>query len=163
MREINPKRVLVRPAHEGDGIKLAAVLREADCAELAATHPGQEAGECLEKFIAVSAVSVAAFYDKKPMLLAGIYHPYLLAPYALVWLMTGEIASQKPVAFVKLARFFLREWQAYYGELFNYVDARYIAAQNLISRLGGSIENDGTYFNGQLFLKCTFRRNLWEE
>ena len=153
----------VTPARPGDGVQLAAVLRAQDRAELSATHPGQDPAECLEKFIAASSVSVCVKDGTQPVLLAGVYHPYVQVPCALVWLLSGEKVARRPIAFFKLARFFLHAWTQYYGELFNYVDARYGAALLFAKRLGGILQNDTTYFSGKLFLKCTFRRNTWEE
>jgi len=153
----------IRPAHAEDGNALARVLRAADRAELAATHPGQKPAECLESFIAISAVSVFASYRGTPLLLAGIYRDRQLPSPCVVWLLTGEDVQKHPIRFCKLAQFFLGEWLAYYGTLFNYIDARYTSACKLALRLGGQLENDETYYGGTLFLKCTFRRNLWEE
>ena len=153
----------IRPARAGDGRRLAAVLRSADRAELAATHPGLEPGECLERFIAISDVSLFVSYQNQPLLIAGVYRDTLLPAPALVWMLTGRGVTKFPLRFVKIVRFFLQQWQAYYGTLFNYIDARYTSAWRLARRLGGRLENDHTYYNGQLFLKCIFRRNLWGE
>ena len=153
----------IRPAHAGDGRQLARVLRPEDRAELAATHPGISPGKCLEKFIEVSAVSLFVCYRGKPLLLAGVYRDPVLVTPSIVWLLTGKEVRKHPIRFFKLTRFFLKQWLAYYGDLFNYVDARYWGACKLARRFGGELENDGSYYQGKLFLKCIFRRNLWEE
>lgn len=153
----------IRPARPGDGVKLARVLRAQDKSELAATHPGQNVGKCLEKFIKISRVSVFVSYRGRPFLLAGIYCDDVFAQPALVWLLTGREVNKHPISFFKMGRFFLAQWQAYYGDLFNYIDARYTSACQFAKRLGGRMENDGTYYQGKLFLKCIFRRNLWGE
>ena len=153
----------IRPAVQGDGVKMAKQLRAKDRAELAATHPGKDAGECLEKFRQVSDVCLFVSYQNKPLLLAGIYRDSALISPAIVWLLTGKEVEKHPVCFVKMVRFFLSQWLAYYGALFNYVDARYTAACKLVKKLGAQLENDGTYYAGNLFLKCIFRRNLWGE
>lgn len=153
----------IRPAQPGDGDRLAEQLRPADRAELAATHPGVAPKVCLEKFIEVSSVSLYVSYQDRPLLLAGIYRdPKLISP-CIVWMLTGQEVNHHPVGFVKIVKFFLNQWQSYYGELFNYIDARYSAACKLAKLLGARVEDDGTYYRGKLFLKCIFRRNLWEE
>lgn len=153
----------IRPAVLQDAKLLAAELRTQDRAELQATHPGLDPASCLMRFIEVSDVSICVLYHKRPVLLAGVYRDEKLCSPALVWLLTGEVVSKIPVCFVKLVRFFLAQWQAYYGVLFNYIDSRYEGALKLVRSLGADVENDHTYYSGQLFLKCIFRRNLWEE
>ncbi len=156
-------RAQIRPAQPGDGMKLAKQLRLQDRAELAATHPGKTPGKCLEEFIKISCVSVFVSLKDRPLLLAGIYCDPVFKSPALVWLLTGKAVDKYPICFVKIVRFFFDEWQAYYGSLFNYIDARYTSACSLAKRLGAELENDGTYYQGKLFLKCIFRRNLWGE
>ena len=153
----------IRPARAGDGHRLAAVLRTEDQLELAATHAGMEPSECLERFIEISDVSLFVSYKNQPWLIAGVYRENLFPGAGLVWMLTGNAVSKFPVRFVKIVRFFLQEWLAYYGTLFNYIDSRYTSAWKLARRLGGILENEQTYYSGQLFLKCTFRRNLWGE
>lgn len=156
-------RFEVRTAYPGDGKKLARQLRPKDRAELAATHPGQNPGQCLEKFISVSDVSICVLYRGKPLLLAGIYRDDTFSTPALVWMLTGKEVDKHPVSFVKMVSFFLTQWHAYYGELFNYIDFRYWQACKLAKKLGAVLEDDGTYYQGKLFFKCIFRRNLWGE
>ena len=151
--------LVIRPACAADARRLAAVLRPEDQLELAATHAGIAPDVCLERFIEISDVSLFVSYRNQPLAIAGVYRDTSLPAPALVWMLTGRGVAKFPLRFVKIVRFFLQQWQAYYGTLFNYIDARYTSAWKLARRLGGVLENDQTYYSGQLFLKCTFRRN----
>ena len=155
--------VVLRRARAGDGVALACVLRPADRAELAASHPGREAGALLEEFIACSCESVCLLYQGQPVALAGIYAPVLLGPSACVWLLSGRGIERCPVSFLRVAKKQLAVWNNRYPVLSNEVDARYETAVRFITHLGGQFSGKKSLRCHISFLHFTFRRFPWEE
>lgn len=155
--------IFLRSARPGDGRLLAPFLREADRAELAASHPGREAGELLEEFIRRSSECFLVLYGTEPAALFGVSAPCLLSDRACVWLLSARAVPKMRVSFVRLARRAVKRFLSAYAELYNFTDARYRTAVRFIKRLGGRFDGTSKTCGNVRFLYFTFRRNSWEE
>lgn len=156
-------QILLRPARAGDGRKTAPFLRGEDRAELAASHPAQEAGELLESFIHHSGECFLLLYKGEPAALFGVSAAGWFSPRACVWLLTGRSARHIPLSLVRIGRAAVAYFLTKYPELYNFTDERYAAAQRFIKRLGGRFDGSSKTCGDVRFLYFTFRRNLWEE
>ena len=151
-------QICLRLAHLSDAALLAPHLREADRAELAAVWPGISPEKLLDRFLALSSVSVVLEYRQRPVALGGIYPLTWLGQRACVWLLTGEEIEKIPVTFVRLAKHLLRTWLLRYPVLTNRVDTRYRSAGRLITRLGGIWTGEEELYGGVRFSEFIFRR-----
>lgn len=150
--------ILLRPAQPADCTRLARVLRPADRAELAASHPGQAPAELLEQFVRRSAYAYVLTYHQCPAALFGLAPDGWLGNCACVWLLTGYPVAQIPKTFFRTARRFVAAALLEYAQLYNFADERYAAALRFIRRLGGTF--DGAFYQtpAARFLRFTFRR-----
>lgn len=156
-------QIIIRPAHAGDGEKLAACLRAEDRAELASSHPGEAPADLLESFIRRSRASFFILRKARPAALFGVSAPCWFSLRACVWFLTGESAAKMPVSLVRIGRAAVRYFLTLYPELYNFTDERYPAALRFIKRLGGRFDGSSKTCGNVRFLYFTFRRNSWEE
>lgn len=156
-------QIFLRRARADDGRRLAPFLRPQDRAELAASHPGANVAELLERFIQLSGECFLLLYKGEPTVLFGICAPNWLARRACVWLLTGRCAPRIPLSLMRIGRAALGYFLTKYPELYNFTDERYSAALRFIKRLGGRFDGSSKTCGDVRFLYFTFRRNLWEE
>ena len=150
--------ILLRPAQPADCTLLARVLRPADRAELAASHPGQAPAELLQEFVRRSAHAYVLTYRQRPAAIFGLAPDSWLGNRACVWLLTGDPVAKIPKTFFRTARRFVAAALSEYALLYNFADERYAAALRFVRRLGGTF--DGTFYQtpSARFLRFTFRR-----
>lgn len=151
-------QIILRKSARQDCARLAAVLRPEDRAELAASHPGREAGELMGEFFDRSARCFTLEFKGEVAAVFGLSPGIWLGRRACVWLLSGKSVEKIPKTFVRVARILLGRMLAEYPELYNFADGRYAAALRFIRRLGGSF--DGTFYDtpSARFLGFTFRR-----
>ena len=139
-------QILLRRARREDCLRLAAVLRPEDRAELAASHPAQEPQELL------------VHYEGEPAALFGVAPDVWMGRRACVWLLTGRRVRRIAKTFVRVARALLAGALRRYEGLYNFADGRYAAALRFIRRLGGTFDGTVCQTGCAPFLRFTFRR-----
>lgn len=150
--------ILLRRARREDCLRLAAVLRKEDRAELAASHPAKEPQELLVQFFKRSSACFVLEYRGEPAALFGVAPDVWMGRRACVWLLTGRRVRRIAKTFVRVARALLAGALRRYEELYNFADGRYTAALRFIRRLGGTFDGTVCQTACAPFLRFTFRR-----
>ncbi len=131
------------PANRGHAYKLAPFLREPDIREIEATS-GREPLEALldalerstEARAAVWGEDVGAIFGVAPMGVPGV---------GSIWMLTGEVMSEKPLPFLRRCRFELDAMREKWGTLLNFVDARNSQALKWAQWMGFEIGQPSPY------------------
>lgn len=137
--------VLIEPATLAHAELLAPLLRDADAAEVRASH-GLAPREALVQSVKVSVVSYAMLFNSEVAALFGVA-PYRWRPDAtlavgLCWALTGRAVSRYPKEFWRQSRPALALLRQACPYLLNMVDARYTASLRWLERLGFTISHE---------------------
>lgn len=144
----------MRPLRAGDAWELCQNLRAADEAELIA---GGEVNGPAGVLYAVQ-VSTVAWAFELDGAVGALFGVMQVEPgrYAL-WMLTSELFSAHPRAFVRAIRRNLPCLRRAFGEFFNFIDARYTGALRLAASLGATFGSPINH-NGHVFVPFTFAR-----
>jgi len=151
------KSYRIEPASLALCAQIAPLLRAADKAELAASHPHRSARVCLEMFYKSSSVCLGIYLHGKLAALCGLAAT-ARTNTACVWLLSSSAAAQYPVAYFRAVKHCLQEALRNYENLFNFADERYTAAHRLVTHLGGTVHEAFVRCGKTKFLLFTFRR-----
>ncbi len=140
----------LRQASWGDVAEVAANLREADRAEVAAARGSdvavlRVAREC---WLASRDTSYAWRLGDQAACIFGVEVPTLLGGDARPWMLMTDAVAGQPVAFLRGSRRILGLWTQVFPRMSNYVDARNEAAVRWVEWLGfvvHSAESFGPY------------------
>lgn len=109
--------VVIVPATLEAAFVLATTMREKDVAEM--DRCGLTPLEGLLKAMGASEVACAALYDDVVGAMFGVTRSRTL------WLLTGHLFAQKPLAFAREAKRVLGIFTDAFGPLSNYIDAKH--------------------------------------
>ncbi len=124
----------IRAATPADVAPFAAELRDADRAELEASHGDPAAA--IEQSLAVSGdTGRIAFVGGRRAAMFGLQPLSLLPAVAAPWLLTTPAVERVPVTFARVLRAVSRDW-ARTWTLRTLVDSRYHSALRLLSLTG---------------------------
>lgn len=149
--------VLVPARHE-HAFVLASTMRPADVAELAAC--GQTPLEGLLKSMSLSEYSWAILYDDVVGAVGGVrrMEGAVLGHVDELWMLTGELFGQKPMAFFRVLKQMVATLLERYATLVNVIDARYTGAMRLAEALGATLSEPHPFgIHGEPFVLFTLR------
>lgn len=143
----------MRRAVAGDVDALCASLRAQDAAEVMA---GGEASGADGVRYAVSASDYVWAFELGGAV-GALFGLMAVEPGRMaLWMLTADVFGEKPRPFVRAIRRNL-PWLRTFGELFNFIDARYTGALRLAAALGATFGSPIDR-NGYVFVPFTFAR-----
>ena len=149
--------IIYRRATLEHASELAPLLRQADVAEVLASHDAD--GETvLREGVATSEHAVAMFLGGEIAAIFGLaFRPSTrlsaLGPrFDCVWFLTGRAVDRYPISFIKGGRRIFAAFRRISPRLYNWVDVRYVAAVRLVESFGATLGPPVPHGkNGELF------------
>lgn len=138
MLDVSVHGVHIGPVALGDPQELFDNMRGPDRAEIAASGVS-DALAAVHASVGVSLWSYAARVDGELACLFGVVATNLLRAEGSPWLLGTKVMDRNPVAFMRLAPFFVEEMLGTFSYLHNYVDARNIRAVKWLKHAGFTI------------------------
>ncbi len=134
-------------------------MRPEDAAEVMASD-GVSPVEAIIQSWAASQEAWTVRMNGEPAAMYGAsVHPFgsELAPVAVAWLLTTPVVDRHPVLFVRESKRIVRDLYRRYGDLINYVDARYGKSLRWADCIGFEIHPAIPFGkNGELFHPIVF-------
>jgi hypothetical protein len=143
---------LMRGLQPGDVEQLCANLRAEDAAEVIA---GGEASGADGVRFAVEASDVVWALDLEGAV-GALFGLHAVDGRLVLWMLTARVFGERPRAFLRAIRRHLPTLRAY-GDLFNFIDARYTGALRLAAALGATFGSPIDR-NGHVFVPFHFGR-----
>jgi hypothetical protein len=148
------------PATDAHVLELAHHLRAEDADEGRRSH-GLEPLEFIRHAVTGSPVALAGLLGGRVACITGVGHTNAHGE-ACVWLLTGDVISAEPRAFLRACRPALAKFLEVCPVLFNAIDARYPRAVRWAAWLGFKVGEPvpfGPY--GEPFFPIEIRRSSW--
>ena len=144
-------RAEVRPAVAEDIPAIAAAMRAADRAEVAASH-GHTPEQALESSLAASTAAWTGLIDGEPVCMFGVGPISILAGRGAPWMLGTEHLERWPRTFLRRCKACVSAMLAVYPYLENYVDDRNDKSKLWLAWLGFTLaEKAVTLPNGVAF------------
>lgn len=145
------RQALIRHATADDIPVFAAQMREADRAEVMASH-GHEPEEALRNALKLSSHAWCGFMDGEPVCIFGVVPLSILSGEASPWMLATDRISECRAAFLRRNKVYVGFMLALYPLLVNYVHEQNDLSQRWLKWLGFSLDNETTTLaNGAIF------------
>lgn len=128
-------KVDILPAQQEDVARIAARMRAADRAEVAASH-GHDPETALTASLAASTVAWTGWIDGEPVCMFGVGPIAILAGRGAPWLLGTDLVEVWPRAFLRRCRPCVARMLAVYPYLENFVDDRNEVSKKWLGWLG---------------------------
>ena len=156
-------RVEIRIATVIDAWELAQNMRPEDAAECMASG-GYNPVDAIMASMQASNFTSAVLFDGQVAALFGVVElapmTVISNPRGVVWALTSTVVDRHRKTFFKVSRQVLDELSSQYSRLVNSVDARYVGALRLLSRLGFEIHPAEPFgVEGRPFHFVSYRRS----
>lgn len=130
----------IRPATEADVAYVAANMREADRAEVAASSR-RSPEEALMFSFQASRDPLAGCVDDVPICVFGVAELSIVSDRASPWMLGTDELPKHARAFLRMSRAYVSNLKKQYAFLYNYVDVRNTYAVRWLVWLGFKIED----------------------
>jgi hypothetical protein len=133
------------PATFEHGIYLVNRLRQADIDEMWAAHHVTPRQGVLISLAVSRDTSYTGLVDGKPICIYGVAQPSLMVDAGRPWMLGTDEIPKHSLKFLRENRKVVKEMQAQFPILFNYVDARHTDAIRWLAWLGFKLEAAAPY------------------